>query len=90
MLAFTREAIALRRASEALREGEFIALDAPEPVLAFERRANGERITCLFNLGPDPVKRPLAGGTVRLAIGEAELQTGAAALGGYSGLLVES
>jgi alpha-glucosidase len=90
MLAFTRQAIALRRASDALREGEFIALDAPEPILAFERRSNGERISCLFNLGPDPVKRPLAGGAVRLVIGEAKLQTGAAALGGYSGLLVES
>ncbi len=90
MLAFTRRAIALRRASPALREGEFVALDAPEPVLAFERRTEEERILCLFNLGPEPVKRPLAGGTVRLDIGDAELLTGAASLGGYSGLLIET
>jgi alpha-glucosidase len=81
--------IALRRASAALREGEFIVLDAPEPVLAFERRTGDERMLCLFNLGPDPVKRPLSGGTIRLTIGEAEILTGAASLGGYSGLLVD-
>ncbi len=88
MLASTREMIALRRASPALREGDFVALDAPEPVLAFERVASGERLLCLFNLGPEPVKRPLAGGTVRLAVGQAEALTGAASLGGYSALLV--
>ena len=89
MLAFTREAIALRRASEALREGAFVALYAPEPVLAFERRANEARMLCLFNLGPAPVKRPLPSGSMRLAVGQAEILTGAASLGGYSALLVE-
>jgi alpha-glucosidase len=89
MLAFTREMIALRRASSALREGDFIALDAPEPVLAFERRADDERMLCLFNLGPAPVKRPLAAGQVRLSVNDAELLTGAASLGGHSALLVE-
>ncbi len=89
MLAFTRTMIALRKQSAALREGEFIALDAPEPVLAFERRADGERMLCLFNLGPDPVLRPLpAGAATKLTIGEAHLQAGGVTLGGYSGLLV--
>jgi len=90
MLAFTREMIALRRASPALREGAFIVLDAPEPVLAFERVQGSERVLCQFNLGPDPVVRPVAGGTAQLAIGigHAELRTGAATLGGYSALLV--
>lgn len=90
MLAFTREMIALRHASMALREGEFVALDAPEPVLAFERRAGEARMVCLFNLGPDAVKRPAAAGKVRLVVGHAELLTGAASLGGYSALFVES
>jgi len=88
MLAFTREMIAMRRTSMALREGEFVALDAPEPVLAFERIADGERLICLFNLGSAPIVRPVGGGTVKLAIGPTELRTGAASLGGYSGLLV--
>lgn len=87
-LAFTREMIALRRGSAALRTGEFVPLDAPEPVLAFERRAGEERMLCLFNLGPEPVRRPLAEGALRLAVGQAELLTGAAALGGYSALFV--
>jgi hypothetical protein len=43
---------------------------------------------CLFNLGPEPVKRPLAGSALRLAIGETEMLTGAASLAGYSALLV--
>jgi alpha-glucosidase len=90
MLELTREMIALRRASHALREGEFFALDAPEPVLAFERRAGDGRMLCLFNLGPEPVKRPLSGGTARLTIGQVEIQTGAASLGGFSGLFVET
>ncbi len=90
MLTFTREAIALRRSSEALREGTFVAIDAPDPVLAFERRAGDTKMVCLFNLGPEVVKRPLTGGTVRLAIGDTEFLTGAASLGGYSGLFVET
>ena len=51
--------IALRKSSEALRDGEFIALDAPDPVLAFERRTDSARLLCLFNLGPEPALRPL-------------------------------
>jgi len=89
MLEFTRRAIAFRRGSEALREGAFVALDAPEPVLAFERRTDGSRLLCLFNLGPDPVRRPLPAGAVVFAVGEAEAVTGAASLGGYSALFVE-
>ena len=72
MLEFTRGAIALRKESAALRDGAFVPLDAPEPLLVFERRAGGERFLCLFNLGPAPQRRPLAGETVRLAVGQAK------------------
>jgi alpha-glucosidase len=89
MLAFTRKMIAFRRQSAALREGEFIALDAPEPVLAFERRAGDERVLCLFNLGADPVLRPLlSGSAIRLTVGQVSEQPGAVSLGGYSALFV--
>src|SRR6185312_12033813 len=44
MLAFARKMIALRKSSAALREGEFVALDAPEPVLAFERVSGSGRV----------------------------------------------
>jgi alpha-glucosidase len=53
MLAFSRAMIALRRASPALTHGEIEMLDAPEPVLAFVRSVEGERILCVFNLGED-------------------------------------
>ena len=90
ILEFTRTMIAFRRDSAALRHGAFIALDAPEPVLAFERRHGDERVLCLFNLGPDPVRRPFSGGTPRLTVGAAELLTGAVALDAYSALFVTS
>jgi alpha-glucosidase len=87
VLAFTKTMIALRRESAALREGEIVMHDAPEPVLAFER---GARMLCLFNLGPDPALRPIpAGGQVRLTLGSAVQQAGAVTLGGFSALLVE-
>ncbi|MGH6952209.1 MAG: alpha-amylase family glycosyl hydrolase, partial [Vitreimonas sp.] len=88
VLAFTRAMIALRRESAALREGDFIARDAPEPVLAFERRAQGERMLCLFNLGPEPVRLPLTEGVARFSVGHAALLSGAAALNGYAALFI--
>lgn len=88
MLAFTRATIALRRASPALREGDFVARDAPEPVLAFERLARDERMLCLFNLGPEPVRLAVSEGAARFSVGHAALLTGAAALNGYAGLFV--
>jgi alpha-glucosidase len=89
MLAFTRATIALRRASVALREGEFVAREAPEPLLAFERRAVGQTLLCLFNLGPEPARYQVSAGQVKLALGEASVQAGEALLAGFSGLLVE-
>jgi alpha-glucosidase len=88
MLEFTRAMIALRRARQALRDGDFVALDAPEPVLAFERRAGSERMLCLFNLGAAPVTLAAAG-AVQLSIGDASLAGATASLGGYSGLLID-
>lgn len=89
VLAFARTMIALRRSSPALREGDFTALDAPEPVLAFERRAESQRLLCLFNLGPEPTRRPLPAGAVRLTVGLAETHASALSLGGNSALFVE-
>ncbi len=90
MLTFTREMIALRRESPALREGEFNALGAPEPLLAFERRAPGESLLCLFNLGAAPARwtLPMASSAVRLAHGDAKVVGGEAVLGAYAGLLL--
>src|SRR5262249_17535596 len=51
MLEFARIMIGLRKSSLALREGAFAALDAADPLLAFERVAAGERMFVVFNLG---------------------------------------
>jgi alpha-glucosidase len=50
ILNFARRAIALRRASAALRIGAATPAPAPEGVLAFERREAKEHLLCLFDL----------------------------------------
>ena len=45
--------IAMRRGSPALTHGEIELLQAPEPVLAFVRSVEGDRILCVFNLGEE-------------------------------------
>ncbi len=77
MLAFARQAIALRKSSAALREGDFVPLDAPDPILAFERVAGGERILCVFNLGDQ-----LGEWTARSTISETRLSVGGATSNG--------
>ncbi len=90
MLEFTRAMIALRRSSSALREGRFLPQQTAEPLLVFERAVEGgERMLCLFNLGPSPAAFPLSSGAVRLALGDATLQSGRADLGSYSAMFVE-
>lgn len=51
VLAFYREMLALRRATEDLREGGTRFLDLPDPILGFVR---GEKTLCLYNLSPEP------------------------------------
>jgi len=64
-LAFTRRVFNLRRASAALRRGSLtFADDAPGGILAFERRAPGERLLCLFNLCGDERRYGAPGETV--------------------------
>jgi alpha-glucosidase len=49
-----------RRSMAPLLRGATRFHDAPEPLVAFERALDGERILCLFNLGPTEVHLPLA------------------------------
>ena len=53
-LAFSREIIALRKATPALSLGQIEFIDTGTPVVAFTRQHQGESILCLFNLGTDP------------------------------------
>jgi alpha-glucosidase len=50
-LAYTRQLLHLRRQHPALVSGDITLLDTPEPLLAFIRKADGERVLCVFNLG---------------------------------------
>jgi alpha-glucosidase len=58
-LAYTRKLLALRKEHPALVHGNISFLDAPEPILAFTREAEGEKLLCVFNLGEQPA--PWAG-----------------------------
>lgn len=51
VLNFTRAMLQVRRQSEALRLGSVDFPDVPEPLLAIRRKAGGEEVLCLFNLG---------------------------------------
>jgi alpha-glucosidase len=55
MLNLTRRLIALRRREPALRLGSLRFLDAPGPLLAFERTHGDDTLTCVFNLGHETV-----------------------------------
>jgi alpha-glucosidase len=50
-LAYTRQLLHLRRQHPALVSGDITLLDTPDPLLAFIREADGERVLCVFNLG---------------------------------------
>lgn len=51
----TRRLIALRSREPALRLGSLRFLDAPGPLLAFERTHGDDTLTCVFNLGHETV-----------------------------------
>lgn len=65
-LTLSRRLIALRRISSPLRLGAIRFIDAPGPVLMFEREHLGERVLCQFNMGPGdaPAFRPPEGVTL--------------------------
>ncbi len=56
VLSAYRSAIALRRASPALRTGSLEVLAAEGDFLALERRLGAERVVCAFNFGDDAVE----------------------------------
>ncbi len=53
-LEHVRRFLGWRRGQPALREGTIAFLETPEPILAFERALPGQRLLCLFNMGPSP------------------------------------
>lgn len=55
VLSRVRRFLAWRKDQVALRKGDMTFHDAPEPILAFTREAGGQRVLCLFNLGPEEI-----------------------------------
>jgi len=71
MLNLTRRLVALRRSRPALREGAIRPVEAPPPLLAFERGDGPARLLCVFNLGEAGANwRPPEGWRVIAAVGE--------------------
>ncbi len=66
-LNLSRRFLRWRRAHPALVAGDIRFLDAPEPVLAFERSLGGERLLVAFNLSAQPVEwaLPVDAGSLR-------------------------
>jgi alpha-glucosidase len=79
-LALTRQVLALRQAHPALRLGELRHCVAEGMLLRFERVSGPERISCLFNLGPEAVPCPDVEGAALLSVNGA----GVDELPGYS------
>jgi alpha-glucosidase len=61
-LNLTRRLIALRKRRPALRIGGIRPVEAPAPLLAFERGEGPNRLLCVFNLGGEAVDWPLPSG----------------------------
>jgi alpha-glucosidase len=54
MLAFTRQCLALRNSSPALRHGAMEFVEADDARLVFERVSDDQRLRCSFNLSAQP------------------------------------
>ncbi|HEX6860966.1 MAG TPA: alpha-amylase family glycosyl hydrolase [Caulobacteraceae bacterium] len=60
-LAWTRRLVEIRRQSAALRLGDIVFRDVPEPLLVFTRTHEGETILCAFNMSGDDNALPAEG-----------------------------
>ncbi|WP_295531106.1 alpha-glucosidase [uncultured Thioclava sp.] len=90
VLAHYRAAIAFRKGSAALSNGRSVFLDLPEPILGFTRIAPEQSLTCLFNLGPDPVTIDAPAGTLTDPSQAATLSGGKLVLGPNAAAWFES
>ncbi len=62
MLAHYRALLAFRHQHPALAKGDITLIDAPEGILAFTRRQDGERLFCAFNMTDRALVYPLPHG----------------------------
>jgi len=92
VLAFSREAIALRKAIPALSRGGIEFAEAPGPLIVFVRRLGDQSVACLFNLSRDPqvFEDPMLDGAERLPLhsGEADLRGASVGLSPYAAVFL--
>lgn len=67
LLNFYRRLLALRRTEAALLDGDYIEVAAAAQVLAYERRALGQRLLIMLNLTAEPATTVVQAGIVLLA-----------------------
>lgn len=92
-LQFTRRLLKARKALPDLIRGDLALLEAPDPIVAFERFGEERRLLCVFNLGREAVDWRLPDGDWRVVISTDEGQESSAAparlapLSGYVAVL---
>ncbi len=93
LLNLTRRLLALRKASPALAIGDLTLVEVGASLLAFERRADGETMLCLFNMSATPLEWRRAEPDiwrVRDTVNTVEThQAGGWTLGAYAALVAE-
>jgi alpha-glucosidase len=73
ILNWTRRLVELRRETPPLRGGSIRLLgNGSDQVIAFERKLDGERLACVFNLSGAPAANPISAGTVLISTGGAD------------------
>lgn len=82
ILAFYKDTIARRKESAALSRGTTAFLTVPEPILAFTRQADGETLTCVFNLSAKAQSLTVSGKAELSLANEAALDRGTLTLDG--------
>ena len=82
-LHFTRKLARFRRDEPALRTGTLTLLDAPLPLIAFQR---GDDLVCVFNVGAKAVewKLPAAATPLDIGTGTAQIKNGVLRLGAFA------
>lgn len=86
ILNWTRRLIALRGAEAALGRGDLTLVDAPAPLIAFERSEGGRRLLCLFNPAGQAADWPPPPGWRALLSANEKAGAGVAP---YAGLILE-
>lgn len=82
ILHFYRTVMAFRKAHPCMTRGKTKWRKLPDPILAFTRSVDGDHLTCVFNLSPDPHKLAVKGNATLTGPQHAALADGTLSLPG--------